>query len=121
MLAQEAQVIIRPMHNQFMARESLKHGSKIQTGQRIQQPIAETGADLDETHFFGISMQTVRLGIDRDPTGLAQSREELLKLFFRVNHNQIIYGRSAKGPFGNGLHQPRNNVSWFESISVLTH
>jgi hypothetical protein len=49
-------------------------------------------------------MQAVSLGVDRDPTRLPQGRKELLQLFFRVNHKERIYGRSAKGPYGNKLH-----------------
>src|SRR5882724_13062987 len=75
MLAEQAEVVVRPVHNQLMRCKGLERRGEIQTSQWIQEPLAEESANLDETHFFGISMQAVRLGIDRDPARLSQGRK----------------------------------------------
>ena len=67
MFAEQTQVVVCPMHNQFVGRERFEEGAEVEASERIHQVIAGRSADLDQTDFFWIGVKAVSFGIDRDP------------------------------------------------------
>jgi predicted metalloendopeptidase len=90
-LAQQAQVVIGAMHDQFVAGQRLKHWVEIEAGQRVNEPVAGNRADLNQADLLRISMQAVSLRIHGHPGGSPENRQEGLHLSFGVNHPGNIF------------------------------
>ena len=97
MLAQQPQVVIRAVHDEFMRVQRAEQRGKIYSGQRINQPVAVGRADLDQADFFGIRVQAVGLGVERNPCRRAQFRQPRGELFVGFNHTANIFLLSAIG------------------------
>ena len=54
--------------------------------ERVHQPVARRGANLNEADLFRIGVQTVRLRVHGDPIRRAHHGQEGRQLLFCVNH-----------------------------------
>src|SRR5688572_4018188 len=101
-LAQEAQVVIRAVENQFVLGENLKDRRQLQSGKRIDEMIAPEKAELNQAQLFRVGMQAVGLRIQRDPCGGVELREKRRQLLFRINHGANI-GKTNGGKRENAF------------------
>jgi hypothetical protein len=76
MFFQQAQIVIRRVKNEFVGVEHVEQRIKIYFRERVNQHVAVGGADLDEADFFGIGVQAVGLGVEREPLGGAEFRQQ---------------------------------------------
>ena len=74
--AQEPQVVVEPLDDEFMPGEFLKQRLQGKPGQRVDEHIESRHADLDQTQLFEIAMEAVGLGVERDAPGLAHRLQE---------------------------------------------
>ena len=59
--------------------------------------VAVGGADLDEADFFGIGVEAVGLGVEREPLGGAEFRQQRREFCIVVNHvGNNLANRRAK-------------------------
>jgi len=93
MLAQQPQIVIRRVHDEFMGVKRVEKRIKIDSGQRINQPVAGHGADLDQADFFRVGVQAVGLGVERKPVGGLDGGQQRGEFGVGVNH-----ARSIKAP-----------------------
>jgi hypothetical protein len=84
--AKQPQVVVGAMHDQLVPGQGIENWVQNQLGQGIDQPIAIDGADLDQTHLFGVGMQAIGLCINRYPGSMAKYRQEFLQLLFIIDH-----------------------------------
>ena len=92
MFLQQTQVVVGAVHDELVARQGLEQRVQGETGQRINEPIPGTGADLNQTNLFRVGVQTVRLGIHSDPGGGTKCRQVRLQFLFRIDHAGSIGG-----------------------------
>ena len=85
-LAQEPQIIIRAVHDEFVPGQRIEQRIEIEPSQRINQFIASHGANLNEADLLGVSVQAVRLGIQRYPLGATDRWQKSCQLCFSVYH-----------------------------------
>ena len=95
-LPQQTQIVIRPVHDEFVGIERVEQRVQIDFGKRVNQFVAGDGADLNETDFFGIGVQAVGLGIEREPGCGFDCRQECGEFCVGVNHVRIFYHKGAK-------------------------
>ena len=86
MLAQETQVVIGGVKNEFVGVQRVEERIQIDGCEGIDQFITVDSADLDQAYFFGIGMKTVGFGVNREPDGGTDHREEGRELFVGINH-----------------------------------
>jgi hypothetical protein len=95
MLLQQAQIVIRAVHDDLVTSQRVEHGLKIDPRERINEFVPGVRADLNQTDFFRVRMQTIRFRVHRDPGGGAQFFKEARELWFRVNHAASIGAADA--------------------------
>ena len=88
-LAQEPQIVIRAVHDQLVAFEDFEERFELRVRERVYQLIAPFDADLNEAKLFGVGVQAVSFGVERNPFGLKQFRKKPCYLFIRINHGAI--------------------------------
>ena len=93
---EQAQVVIRAVHKEFVARKRVKDRVDADPGERVNQAISCNCADLNEAYFFWISMKAVGFGIHCNPGCRAKLGEERGKRLFRINHSGNIRIRGAR-------------------------
>jgi hypothetical protein len=104
---EQAQIVIRRVKNQFAAVEHVEQRIKIDFRERVNEFVAVGGADLDEADFFWIGVKAVGLGVEREPLGGAEFRQQRGKFFVSVNQATIFNRKSAKAQiFLENLCQP---------------
>ena len=95
-LAQEPQVVVRAVHDQFVAGQGIKQRVEVKTGQRINEPVTGEGADLDQADLFRVGMQAVCLGVHRHPVCRAEDRQVAGKVRFTIYHAGNIFRRPLR-------------------------
>jgi hypothetical protein len=90
MFFQQAQIIIRRVKNKFVGVERIEQRIEIYLRERINQFVAIGDTDLDQADFFGIRVETIGFGVEREPSGGAEFRQQRGKFFVGVNHAKII-------------------------------
>jgi hypothetical protein len=93
--AQEAQIEIGALQDDFLVRQRTGQRRQVETGQRIDQVIVPAKTELHETKLFVIAVQTIGLGIDRDAIDPLQLREEFCELGIRGDHFNPLRSSSA--------------------------
>ena len=88
--AQQPQIVIRPMKDEFMLAQDLQGRFQIHLGQGVQQFVGPGDADLQKAELFRVGVQAVRLGIHGDPISPQEFRQESRQLFIRINHARNI-------------------------------
>jgi len=85
-LAQQAEVVVSAMHDQFVAGQGTEQRVEVDASERVNEPVAGNRADLNQADFFRVGVQAVRLRIHGHPGGCPEHGQEGLDLSFRVNH-----------------------------------
>ena len=75
-LAQQPQIIIRAVQDEFVFAEGLEQWSEVEVGERINQLVRVRDADLHEADLFRIRVQAVGLGVQGNPGRGAQTRQQ---------------------------------------------
>ena len=91
MLAQQAQIVIRAVHDQLVRVERVQQRIEIDAGERVNQAVAGGGADLDQADLFGIGVQAVGFGVERQPGGGLEVGQKGGQLCVGVNHAGNIF------------------------------
>ena len=84
--AQEAEVVIGAVHDEFMRAESIEQRGEVEAGEGVDEFIDAGEADLEEADFFRVRMETVGFGIQGEPRRDAQLFEETGELQIIINH-----------------------------------
>jgi len=102
--AEQAQIVIRAVHDQLMAEESLQKWIEADPAERINQFIAPERADLYEADLFGICVKTVSFRIQRQPGTMPGIRRQFLELRIVIYHLTTKYkSKNRKVPNANFL------------------
>ena len=86
--SQQTQVVVGAVQNQFLPAQGLQQWREVHRRQRVNQHIGARQADLHETELFRVGVQTVGLGVQRQPVGRANARHPIGQLFIALNHPQ---------------------------------
>ena len=85
-LSQQPQIVIGRMKNQFVVARLRPQWREINHGERIDQVVRASDADLEQAKFFRIGVKTIRFGIERDPFRPAQPHHEFRQFYVRIDH-----------------------------------
>ena len=96
MFFQQPQIVIRRVKNKFVRVENVEQRIEIDFRERVNQLVAVGGADLDEADFFGIGVEAVGLGVEREPFGGAQFRQQRREFLVVVNQAVIFNRKGAE-------------------------
>ena len=99
-LEQQPQIVVRAVHDDLVSVQRLEQRVEIDFRQRINQSVAVSRADLNQADLFRIGVQTVGLGVERDPFCRAQFWQPGGKVFVGLNHAEIF---TTKTPRHKGL------------------
>jgi len=83
---EQAQIVIRRVKDEFPAVEHVEQGIEINGCERVHEFVAVGGADLEEADFFGIGMKAVGFGVEGEPLGGAELRQQGRKFYISINH-----------------------------------
>ncbi len=108
MLAQEAQIVIRAVHDEGVGGEGIEQGIEVDSGEGVNQVVTSHSADLDEADLFRVGMQAVGLRIHGDPSGGADAGKEGGEFLIGINHAESI------GVSGARCQVSSVNVRWRE-------
>jgi hypothetical protein len=86
MLFEQAQIVIRRVKNQFAAVEHVEQRVEVDFRERVHEFVAVGGADLDEADFFGIGVEAVGFGVEREPVGGAEFGQQRRQFCISINH-----------------------------------
>ena len=90
MLAQQPQIVIRAVHDEIVLVECGEEQIEVHGRERINQPVTGHCADLNQANLFGIGVQAVGLGVERQPGRGFERGQEGSKLCVGVNHRASI-------------------------------
>ena len=93
--AKQAQIEVRALKHDLLARELFRKRREIDFRQRIDQIIVTGNADLDQAKLFEIAVQAVRFGVDCDAVHRLQFRKQFRELFVALNHLNPLSSNSA--------------------------
>ena len=96
MLLQQAQIVIGGVKNQFATYERIEKRIELHLRERVNQFVAGGGADLNETDFFRVGVETVRLGVNREPSIGFHGGQKGGELFVGVNHVRPVCRKSRR-------------------------
>ena len=85
-LAQEPQVVVRTVEDDFVTVQHLEKRGEVERGKRIKQRVVPFDADLHQAQFLWIGVQAVRLRVEGDPRGRPQPGQQRRQLRVRINH-----------------------------------
>ena len=86
MLAQQPQIVIRAVHDEVVFVERGEERIEVHGRERINQPVAGHRADLNQANLFGVGVQAVSFGVERQPGRGFERGQESGKLCVGVNH-----------------------------------
>ena len=86
MFAQQTQIIVSAVHDQFVPHQRVEQGIEIDRRQRVDEIVTGDRADLDQANLFRVGVQAVRLCIDSDPGATLEAIQEFGQFCFRINH-----------------------------------
>ena len=84
--AQQPQVVIRAVHDQLPAGQSVNKRREVNVCERVDDSVGVGCADLDETDFLRIGMKAVRFSIYRNPGGGFERVQVGGELLRRIDH-----------------------------------
>ena len=93
---EQPQIVVGGVKNQFAADQCVKKWRNVHFCQRIYEAVARSGADLNETNFFRIGVQTVRLGINGEPRGGLHDGQKFGELGLGINHGWTVCRRFTR-------------------------
>src|SRR3954453_13004476 len=96
MFAEQPQIIICAVHDQFMSRQRIQHRSDIYPSQRIDEFVSGYRADLYQANFFRIGMKAVCLRVHSHPGRGLEHPYEDSKFFRSVDHLSNIFSEAEK-------------------------
>jgi hypothetical protein len=76
--------------NKLAAVEPVEQQIEIDGRERVNEFVAPGGADLDEADFFGIGVKAVGFGVEREPLGGAEFRQQCREFCIIINHVGVI-------------------------------
>ena len=116
MLFEQAQIVIRRVKNELATVEYIEQRIEIDGRERVNEFIAPGGADLDEADFFRIGVEAVGFGVEREPLGGAEFRQQCREFYIIINHvRAILANRRVKEKTSRTLTAKKRLSRWWEN------